>query len=321
MSIWIQFSHNDLDGMACILLGQLMGIAHSYPCSYTTNSKLFIETRIKDYYEKGILQKVDGLLLSDLNLTEKQINNIVHWTKDDTQIKIIDHHGNTSVQINHPKVSFYGDETACAARHLYNRLVGKLSGVEKYADFIEAVNGFDIWQHDTSPFSVDMQRVFYHWIFMEEQENTTYIDKLYAFVDAVKKDPPTKDYKPGWYTFHLIAYNEICGPLLEEAWKQARLLEGVYVFPFSRGNITPAFEISICAEKSGIENFVLLFEDKGQTYTFSIRTKNSKLDLSRFAERYGGGGHKAAASFRIARDNAVLGKTLAEIIHYYTNGG
>lgn len=320
MSVWIQFSHNDLDGIACIVLGKLMGIANSHPCSYSENSKFYFEKVFRKYYDKDVFKKVDGVLLTDLNVNQQCVENMLKWTSDNTSIRIIDHHENC-VNISHPRLSVYKDDSMCAAQLLYNRLAGKLEGVEKYGDFIRATNGFDTWQHSLSPFALDMQRVFYHWIFMDPEDKTSFPNKLYAFAHAVHDDPPNDTYKPAWYNFHLSEYHNICGPLLNAVWKEARVIDGLYVFPFERGNTTPAFEISILAEKSGIENFVLVFVDKNSTYTISLRTRNSALDLSQLATRYGGGGHQLAASFRIAKEPALLGKTIAEIAHYYTNGG
>ncbi len=310
---YLQLSHNDLDGIACSLLGRKIGVKYNYPCSYDESSKYFflkvLQENVSRFYED-----VHGLLITDINITPTFITEIEKIIPGNITVKIIDHHEDSLREHNTYKV--YHNTEMSATLNMYNLVKDKID-VSNYNDFINAVNAYDIWNFELSPFAVDLQRVFYYYVFMcEKFKYTKYTNKLKDFTDLVEETPPTINFKPDWYERFLTEYSEIKDPLIKSIQSSMIEFEGLSIFKFPKDCNAPAFEISILALEEQINNFILLFVDE-KNYTISLRTNNDTIKVNELALTKGGGGHSKAASFRIPLDNDLLKNTIKEVATFY----
>lgn len=62
---------------------------------------------------------------------------------------------------------------------------------------------------------------------------------------------------------------------------------------------TPVLRSEVAGQLSEGEPFGVAWSFDGESWRFSLRKRGSDVDLSQLAESYGGGGHEAAAGFRI----------------------
>lgn len=313
--MWIQLSHNDLDGIGCLLLGRKMGITYNYPCSYDENSKYYFGNVLSDFSYMFEDPKIIGLVITDINLTPTFVSLLESKVPERIKIISIDHHEDSIRE--HNKYKIHHDTTLSATQIMYNLLKEKME-ISKYEDCINAINSFDTWQFELSPFAVDLQRVFYYYVFMEEKfKYIKYFIKLNNFVDLLESDPPTNSYKPEWYKNFLQQYIERKDTLIAPILENSVDVGGIYnVYQFEKNNYAPAFEISIHAQNAGIENFILIFQDEN-TYTISLRTNNDSVSVNKFAIEKNGGGHQKAASFRIPLNEQELENTLKDLKTFY----
>jgi oligoribonuclease NrnB/cAMP/cGMP phosphodiesterase (DHH superfamily) len=314
---WLQLSHNDLDGIGCMLLGRRMGVKYSYPCSYDEKSKYYFKTVLSDFsYLFGV--DVDGLLITDINITPNFQEHLEAVLPSNIRVITVDHHEDSIRE--HGRFKIHHNTEICATQIMFNLLKEKIN-VSRYTDFVEAVNAFDTWHFELSPFALDLQRIFYYYVFMEEKfKYVKWFQKLNDFIDLVQETPPTRDFKPTWYSNFLNLYENKKGPLIDPIIQGVKNVGGINVYTFSKNNFAPAFEISVHALNVGVDNFVLIFEDD-TTYTISLRTNSVDGPmLNEYALQKDGGGHRNAASFRIPLDNTLLAETLEEVSIFY-NGG
>jgi len=316
--MWLQLSHNDLDGMGCLLLGRKMGIKYSYICSYTENSKYYFGNVLSDFAHMFNDETIEGLLITDINLTPIFVDILEATVPERIKVISIDHHEDSVKEHNRYKI--HHDTSLSATKIMYNLLKDKLD-IAKYRECINAINGFDTWEFETSPFAVDLQRVFYYYVFMEEKfKYIKYFIKLNNFVDLLENDPPTNTYKPKWYNNFLAQYHERKDILINPIIENVLDMGGVYnVYKFKKNNYAPAFEVSIHAQNAGIENFILIFEDDN-TFTVSLRTNSDRISVNEFASLKDGGGHQKASSFRIPLNEQELTNTLNDLQEFYSGG-
>ncbi len=311
---WLQLSHNNLDGVGSMLLGRKMGVTYSYPCSYDTGSSYFFKTVLSDLFYL-FNKDVTGLLLTNINITPDFREYIESMIPERIKVISIDHHEDSIDK--HDRFKIYHDTEICATKILFDMLKDKLD-LTNYTDLVNAINAFDTWEFALSPFGLDLQRVFYYYVFMEEKfRYVKWVQKLNNFIDLIETDPPTNDFKPEWYNRFLISYENKKQSLIAPIIQDVKKINNVNVYTFPKNNFAPAFEISVYAANNGIDNFVFIFEDD-TTYTISLRTNNVDGPLlNKYAVQKNGGGHKNAASFRIPLDDTLLAETLQEISFFY----
>ena len=74
---------------------------------------------------------------------------------------------------------------------------------------------------------------------------------------------------------------------------------GGYIVPVV--NASGWLASDVAGELSEGEPFAALYYDEGEWRNYSLRSRGDGIDVSEIARRYGGGGHRNAAGFRIAR--------------------
>lgn len=317
----LHFSHNDLDGIVSLLLSKELGVKNLFPCSYTSKSTYNIVKVFKSIISnENLIGKVKNILFTDINMTQdiyQEIkDNLPEYIPIDN-VYLIDHHRDSEefdIEFKH-----YIDPEYCAAKLYYNKLKDKNPKLLKYEDLIDAVDGYDSWKFDRSPFSVDLQRTFHYYIF-NRPSYEKYHEKLFKYMELLKKDTPTNTYKPEWYKECLNNYyihnKETVYKIVQECYNNDGI---ILVNLINKGAIIPSFDIQIhLMEKYPDSKYIIfLFGPQNNMVTFSLRTnieENNSIDIGKLVMSYGGGGNLYAGSFSILNEATKIQETLNNII-------
>lgn len=317
----LHLSHNDLDGITSLLLSKEIGIKYIFPCSYTQKSKYNIIKIFKEFMnKKDFIKNINSILFTDINMTETmytEIKNNLPNHIPDKKVFVIDHHrASDEVDINFVKNI---DTEYCASKQYYNKLKQKSNvDLSKYEDLINAVDGFDSWQFDRSPFSLDLQRTFYYFIFNRECYDKHY-KKLFDYMDLLREDTPTNSYKPKWYNRFLEKYYKYNKEKVDKIVKNNYNINGIVYVPFlDEYEDVPAYEVEVQLMKKDpeIKHFIFIFNDHDDFITFSLRTNNEEkhINIGKLVMEYGGGGNECAGSFVMEKDHEKIKDRIKEII-------
>jgi len=318
--MWIQLSHNDLDGIGCIILGRYAQQKSAHPVSYNANSKYSFENITNRLFsDKELVNKLSGVLVTDINLTEELYNSLRTKIREDTRVVLFDHHKNSLRHVdNGSNTTLHVDESICATQLMFNSIRDKVD-VDKYSSVVNAINAFDVWELDSSSYAVDLQRT-YHWeVFMNpDKKYVKFPNKVLAYTDLIYNDPPTETYKPKWYEHALAQYNKVAEPLVENAMSNVFVKDGIHIFSFAQYDNTPTFEVGLRTQRNGVNDIVYIFNEPSR-FVLSVRTGSENgIDLSNLATKFdGGGGHESAASFSVANSETDLKNALETVFQYY----
>ena len=293
----ILVTHNDLDGIGCAVIGKLLGFEWVHYASYN-RGKYYIS----DTINKAIkcIPNVEWLYLADISLSDLIWDEI----KDSIgtiHVKLIDHHITSRDATSYnDRVEKHINEEVSATKIFYELFKDEYPILEPYKDFVEAVSAYDTWHFEKSPIARDLQRV-YDCIAFQDPRNkfVKFNDRLSKITNYCLNDPVRNDYMPVWYESSLRTYDRIVSNKLNYAINRDISYVGdtAFVMLISDENI-PMFEISWFLEEQHpeIKNVCYVLTNKDGGAVFSLRTTYDDIDLSKFAESYGGGGHAKAAS-------------------------
>jgi oligoribonuclease NrnB/cAMP/cGMP phosphodiesterase (DHH superfamily) len=283
-----------MDGTACAILylvagGQKKNIIFSNPNHADVEEKLLDVINSEDKH----------IFMADLSVSEEMAIELYKGTSYD-RIEIIDHHSSV---VPLKRFSFcHIDEGSCGSKLFYNRLMlmdGFHGQLSKYHRLIELVDDIDRWQNN---YPESRQLASLHKIIGQE-----------LFLERFMKNP---DVDLSTQELYLI---EMYDKKLQMDIKNAK--RHVKCITKTVGNREYRFGIVI---GYGMDQSLLgraLVDDPemqldvavivGAT-SLSFRCRNDcALDLSKFAELNGGGGHKAAAGCNL---NALFGVDFLDLI-------
>lgn len=293
----IQFSHGDLDGLMCLMLGEMIGVSQYKFLQYSTmTSKQWdtISAKLQSTNHKQVL-------LTDLNLTEPIINILTNANKDKTFL-FVDHHesspfnkrSNLKVIIN----------TSIAACKILSRIVGKKVDISKYVNVIDAASAFDTWHLEQSNLALSLGRVFHKFMYMSIYADIS--SKLISFMNLIKANPPTNQHIPLWFQSNLAQYMNQIKYKLSKITSQSKFHNGVRIYFLGTNNLQiPIFELVLHSNQNNEYNLAFIFQKQNSMYV-SLRTNSDKVDCSTICKEHGGGGHKHAAGFQSSSKEEII---------------
>lgn len=293
----ILVTHNDLDGIGCAVIGKLLGFQWVFYSSYN-RGKYYIADTVKNSLQ--CIPNAEWLYLTDISLSDdiwKEIEPHVNGK----HIKLIDHHVTSQDAKSYiDRVDRVIDTEISATKIFYELFKDEYPDLEPYKDFVEAVSAYDTWHFELSPIARDLQRI-YDCIAFQDPKNKyiKFNDRLSKITNYCINDPIRNNYLPVWCDASLNTYNRLVSNKVNYAIDHdiSYIGDTAMVMLISDENI-PMFEISWFLEKEHpeIKNVCYVLTNKDGGAVFSLRTLYDDVDLSKFAESYGGGGHAKAAS-------------------------
>ncbi|MDR2105673.1 MAG: phosphoesterase [Deferribacteraceae bacterium] len=266
----LHISHNDLDGVCCGLF-----VKSVFPKVKTLY--LSYEELLPAIAE--IPPNYSSVILTDISPPA----GVVESLASDRDFLLIDHHISTSHYANHPFVTL--DITKSAALLTYEKLTADGYDLSRYQKLVERVNDYDLWKL--------------------KYEDSLKLNILFNLLGIERFE---KRFLETPYTEFFPEEQLIIS--IEEERRDAyirRALKNVYRTTDKNNlQIAVVFAESYSSElgntiiKQGNTDYVLIVN--AQRSRFSLRSRQD-IDVSKLAEKNGGGGHKNAAGFSVNLDD------------------
>ena len=280
-----QFTHGDLDGAGCALVGHYIftddALEVTY-CQYGSGPNS-IDVQVTKFLEKP--GAADALLITDICPSEHVCEGIEALKNGFEWVLVQDHHGTTAWASKYKWMEHEAQNKRCGARMLLDW--GRKND-NRMNNFVNAVDAYDRWQLD----SVSRKR--------GEALNMLY--KFFGFDLFVKEfRNDIESDETGWLS-NLV-------PILEARLKgtvraivQNQMKDAVHV---DKNKKRYAFLSLLSPHASEIGHAVLdEFPDVDYVAmalpgidAISMRSRTDGMNVSEIAKAYGGGGHAAAAGF------------------------
>lgn len=294
----ILVTHNDLDGIGCAVIGKLLGFQWVHYSSYN-RGQYYVSTTIKNALA-CTPPGVEWLYLADISLSDLIWSEIKDYVSN-IHIKLIDHHITSQDATSYEGlVEKHINTDISATKIFYEMFKDEYPKLKPYEDFVEAVSAYDTWHFEKSPIARNLQRVYDCIVFQDPRNKyIRFNDRLSKVTNYCINDPMRNDYTPFWCNSALNSYERLVSRKLDYAIDHNISYVGdtALVMLLSEENI-PMFEISwfLEAEHPEIKNVCYVLTNKDGSAVFSLRTIYDDIDLSKFSEQHGGGGHAKAAS-------------------------
>lgn len=296
----VQISHNDLDGMGAVVVGKYYfgdKIVIHYNASYNGVNKLAWKVLLDKQ------EPIDALLITDISVNDAKL--IEYIREDSRPVFLFDHH-ETAKLLNEFPWAQVSETSTCGTKLFYQYCVEafpiNFTNSGDLQSFVELVNAYDTWAWAERP---------------TEKESVEAVDlSIFAstvgqkfFMDAMLEDDG----------FFIDEHNmsivqtqrdKLQYVLIPSAKRNMRHLN--LSIPDSNGILKSidvgvvvmgGEQLSLVAEalKSESETLILVTS----TY-MSLRTSRDDIDMSVFAQQFGGGGHKQAAGCNVTKDNYYI---------------
>lgn len=289
-------THTDFDGIGCAILAKhVFGEANVNVtfCDYSDMAKA-----VRKGVETWLLY--DRVFITDLNLTPDIIE-YVNRVNDDNHILLFDHHiqslpHNDRSWITAKEFSDSGDRT-CGTELFYNYLKhdqAYFTDTATLHQFVKYVTYYDTWVWQNKGADGDMAKKLNELLYIYDRDIFIYKMLNYLSKSEVKYSLSSID-----SVVLSVRDNEIQN-YINVKNKQLKILK---VDEYTVGVVfaerfTSQLGNELCRRHPEIDFVAMICPEYNSV---SFRTIKD-IDLSEFAARYGGGGHKAAAGMQIDSD-------------------
>lgn len=303
----IIFSHNDLDGLGCILLGMLM----FKTCKYRINGYTNIDKKIIEFLKEEAMlpdKTFDYLYITDISINNDTIEALNNSAYKDCWV-MIDHHDTRKDLHNGFNIFVYTEDV--------NELPN--SGTNLFRDYIET--SFQVQFNNTTNYFVDMVRSWDTWMWKEQDL------QLPVDLDLLRKKINSLNFIKNMYikldtdSFNLLTYDD--KRIVEEArndiqyyFDNTKSIE-VLGSKYNIGYIVAEEYSSLLADMylTKNKNVDMLIILNLRRCVGSIRTQRNDLHVGLIAEKLGGGGHEKSSGFTINEElyNSIMQEGMSAI--------
>ena len=295
------FTHTDLDGVGCEILGKLVFKENIdiERCGYGN-----IDSKVEEFLTD--INKYDKVFITDISVNKKvadKLNNI------SDKVVLLDHH----------KTALWLNEYPYALVQVEDESIGKLCGTYLFYEYLKK-NHEEFNNTHALELFVDYVRMYDTWEWKDKYGNIIpkrlndlmYMDGVYEFIDKMI-------YKLG-NNYPIFDDEDILKLDIEQknidsyvAQKDKTLIVNDNLFPGYIVGITFADKYiselgnKLCELHPGLD-FVVLIDMS--SLIVSYRTTKNDIDLSVIAKEYGGGGHPKASGSKLnisVLDNMLSG--------------
>lgn len=312
MSNKILFTHNDLDGIGCALIGSVLGFNIIKYTSYNTGQYQFQNVVRQTLSE---IRDIDLIYITDIGLTDQLYEEIEGHLPKSISTTLIDHHDSSvSAERVNAELRCFLDTKRCASKIFYDEYSPIYPQLKGYEFFIDAVNAYDTWHLNDSPVAKDLQRIYDYCIFQNPKyKYVKFNKKLEAFTKYCLYDPITSVNLPYWCVSALKLYRSTVDRRVKYTIDNLKVDNNLCIIEIMSEHNVPTFELAWYIEDNlkQVTDYVYAIKKDNETY-FSMRSRREGVDLSKLAESYGGGGHLQAAAFHIS--NSEYDKTIEHLV-------
>lgn len=276
------FTHNDLDGVGCVVVGNMFfGIDNvDYEiCSYED-----INEKVKEYLLENRYVEYDETYITDISLDENTALYVNYINRQTVDVKLFDHHKTAEFlnKYDWAKVIVEDENgvkesgTSLFYKHLYKEhaYCGDEVGV-----FVELVRQYDTWEWKKNNAELPKK--------LADIFGIIGIEDFIEYYSSDYIDMFPKEFE------NLLKYKRIdIDNYINYKLEKVKIIEGNAVVMCDRHDCLSELGSKILDKYENID-YVALVYDGG----VALRSKDDN-DVSTIAKRYGGGGHKNAAGFK-----------------------
>lgn len=315
------FTHTDLDGAGCAVVGNLFANVLGSQCDIKYHDYDTINESIISFFESRKHEDYSYIFIADISINievANMISNEILFSDNKRQlIKLLDHHVNS-------KTSFLNDYSFAIVREfeneedgnkcsgasmLFNYIKGNLLDGEKkhnlfdkYRFFINAVRSYDVWEWKETANQVapNLNSLFY--IYGMEKFVSEFSNRFHDFFDIFTKT------EMSILSLEETRNQNYIDKKLKEVFDANLIIE-------NNENITTLKFKAVYAESNisilGNKIAELYPESDGamiidMSKSVSLRGVSDEIHLGEVAKYFGGGGHKKAAGFPIENLNQLI---------------
>jgi len=273
-------THSDLDGAGCAII-----------------AKLFYGDRLENIESHSYKTAVQRLLklakgnkrffFTDISVPVDDLTEIL---KSESFMFGVDHHTTSKIEHMHPK--YIWNDKYCGSSLLYKYLLGNKSmdTSGNFDNFIKAIEAFDIWLLD-SPYRkfgehLNLLNSFVGW--------DIFVGRFAKSNGVLEKD--LKDLLPWLISRHNYEVQKAIKDTVILTFNNFKV-----GFLYRSQNISTVTEV-LKNQFPDVDIFIIIDTDQQSVSLRNGKALSEDVDLSKLAEKAGGGGHKHAAGFLIKKE-------------------
>ena len=330
-------THNDLDGVACKIIASLYadvgspyGVDAICPDKWETTlfsgpkalDDYFINNGLRKTKDNPFIMDTCDILITDLCVSPKVAKwiDVLNNTPGASRVYIIDHHVSNSAIAKYPWAYIDVHERFSATKILYGILKTQklsylgaryVSGEDKTLDiFVNAVSAYDLGKYDSEPESdlgIILNRAFMKmgWLSFSESMIAGLSKNGNGNINFLYTSSSSVEYQLPYDVLNAARKKQ----KEDELWYDS--LENGYFMMDNMQSLTQGYRtaltfLSIYGHGYNCFKFLkkhpeidILMAVNLKTNTCSMRTEKDHINLSAIASKFGGGGHKLAAAFKM----------------------
>ena len=282
-------SHVDLDGISPNILLKLTGRRFDYK-----NIEIIDVDKTFDELFKSDISKYENIYVTDLSLTT-HVYDLIN-ERNLTNIHVFDHHNSHMFANVYPYVTVNIDINGvktCGTELFYNYLVKKYKELKKnnIKEYVDLVRQLDTYTFNDKESAINLDHLH------ELLGHKDFVSSIYK---RLKKDKRHFEFTQFEKRLFKIEQKRTNRYIMN---KESEIIKGTIdkykvgiVFAESNKSETGNY----LSNKYDDLDFIILIDASSR---ISYRTCKEDVDLSAFAEKYGGGGHKKASGSKFDRTN------------------
>ena len=314
----IIFSHeNDIDGLGNIVLGKIAFGEVDYVLASNVN---MLETKFREYLEKGLLHNYNRIFVTDLALYNPSLDIVSRNSELSKKVWIFDHH-KSAINEGCDRYSFSKiveiDENGrkrCGTDLFYEFLClnGLLTRTKALDEFVELTRLEDTWEwkkNENKGIKAHDLAILLNGIGLNN-----YIDRIYA---KVKENEDSFEFTANEKKVIEEKKAEYL-TTLQRIWSKAEFFvdeegnefAGVFADYEYRNELV---EYVRKINSNDLKYLIIIALEKGTFGQKSYRAITTGFDVGKIAEAHGGNGHPAAASVNITKNQKEKALILRKI--------
>lgn len=292
------FTDSDLDGKGCAVLGKLY-YDHDIYITYTFVT--YIDEILKEFINSGQYKKYKIIYITDLNIKKETADLIESVTSENHQFIYFDHHTTSEYLIDYLWASVYTkykEVNTCGTHLFYWYLSEKFPNHYWHTNalirFVELVRQWDTWDWNSMHKDKGIHAKNFNTL-------ANFYSTTKFIADCLQKIKSDQNMFNKTDKVLLDTFNDrnekYCNKKLKNI-KKVQYYDYTLGVCFAEDNFSDLGNL-ICREYDDIDIAFMINPDTG---IVSLRTIKDDVNLSKFAEEFGGGGHPKSAGFPYNKD-------------------
>lgn len=298
------FSHNDLDGMGCIITGAMYFKPRNI--NYEILYYSILDERIQEYINNKEYNQYELTYITDLSISEETAEMLNNVNSQGHKVIIVDHHeGSSFLNEQYPQISKCNTDNDKSGALLFFEELYKDSTLcheeRILKEYVTYVSSYDTWKW-TETNDKFAERLNVHFdIYKNRYKYDKYIREMYRRI--VSDEPLIFTAEQNEISYYISQRDKY---IYKQQFKLIKTRKDEYNVGLLFIDDYASPYISIISEtlnkKPENQDMDFLMLVNLASGFISFRTIKDNIDLDKIAAKYGGGGHEKAAGTKLEND-------------------